>query len=107
MQTTQSKAAFVALSQFTVANGMEDEVVQAFKDRPHLVDSAAGFIRMEVMRPTDAPEQFWLMTWWTDESSYRVWHRGHTYHESHQQIPKGLKLVPRTAKITCLELVAN
>ena len=43
------------MSRFTVANGMEDEVRQAFRDRPHLVDDAPGFVRMEVLSPVDDP----------------------------------------------------
>ena len=43
----------VALSRFTIANGMDEEVRTAFRDRPHLVDAATGFLGMEVMSPTD------------------------------------------------------
>lgn len=86
---------FVALSRFVVANGMGDEVRAAFVARPHLVDDAAGFVRMEVLVPRDEPEEFWLMTWWTDEASFQLWHRGHTFKDAHKGIPKGLKLVRR------------
>ena len=47
------------------------------------------------------------MTWWEDEASYHDWHHGENYHNSHKMIPKGLKLVPRTAKITLLDLVSR
>jgi heme-degrading monooxygenase HmoA len=33
------------LSRFTVANGMEAEVREAFVNRPHLVAGAPGFVR--------------------------------------------------------------
>jgi heme-degrading monooxygenase HmoA len=82
----------VVLSKFVVANGMVAEVKEAFRRRPHLVDRAAGFVRMEVLSPRDRPEEIWLVTWWTDPDSYRTWHRGHSYRESHKGIPKGLKL---------------
>jgi heme-degrading monooxygenase HmoA len=54
--------AFVAMSRFTVANGMEDEVHQAFLARPHLVDSADGFRGMDVLRSRDDPREFTLPT---------------------------------------------
>lgn len=98
---------FVAISRFVVRNGMEDAVRTAFSDRPHLVDQAAGFIRMEVLRPLDAPEEFWLMTWWDDESSFDSWHHSHHYKESHAGVPKGLKLVPGEQRITRFEKVAD
>lgn len=101
------KEAFVALSKFVIANGMMEEVKEAFRNRPHLVDEAPGFVRMEVMVPQDSPEEIWLVTFWTDEQSYRTWHRGHLYHESHRGIPKGLKLVPGSAQIRLFEFVCS
>lgn len=98
---------FVAMSRFVVANGMEDAVRQAFVDRPRLVDGAPGFVRMSVLRPSGRPQEFWLMTYWTDEPSYRAWHASHAYHDSHRGIPKGLKLVPGATEITFLEQVAG
>lgn len=92
-------AAFVALSRFTVANGMEEEVKRAFHDRPHLVDDAPGFVRMEVLSPVDVPAEIWLLTWWSDEESFRAWHHSHLYRESHAGIPRGLKLVPGSTEI--------
>ena len=97
---------FVALSKFTVANGMTPQVKEAFANRPHLVDSAPGFLRMDVISPLDNPDEIWLITYWTDESSYRVWHRSHEYHASHKGIPKGLKLVPKSAQVRFFEFVA-
>jgi len=100
-------AGFVALSKFVIANGMMEEVKNAFRHRPHLVDDASGFVRMEVMVPFDNPDELWLVTYWADEESYRVWHRSHEYHESHKGIPKGLKLVPRSAEIRLFEFICS
>lgn len=98
---------FVALSRFTVANGMEEDVRQAFLARPHLVDDVSGFTRMEVLRPQGRPEEFWLMTWWQDETCYDTWHKSHAYHDSHSGIPKGLKLIPGATEIRRFEQVAR
>jgi heme-degrading monooxygenase HmoA len=98
---------FVALSKFTVGNGMTAEVKAAFKARPHLVDDADGFVRMDVVSPLDAPDELWLFTYWRDEPSYRTWHRSHMYHESHKGIPKGLKLAPHSTSLRYFEHVAD
>lgn len=95
----RSSAPFVALSCFAVANGMEAEVRQAFRARPHSVDGVAGFLRMEVMQPAEDASEFWLMTFWTDEESFRAWHRSHRYADAHAGIPKGLKLVRGRTRI--------
>ncbi|HEX6898110.1 MAG TPA: antibiotic biosynthesis monooxygenase [Thermoanaerobaculia bacterium] len=98
---------FVAMSRFTVANGMEDEVRQAFRDRPHLVDDAPGFVRMEVLSPVDDPREIWLLTYWSDEASFQAWHGGHLHHEAHKGIPKGLKLVPKSTVIRYFDHVCS
>lgn len=98
---------FVALSRFTVANGMEEEVKLAFRNRPHLVDGSPGFLRMEVLSPVDVPAEIWLLTWWSDEESFRTWHHSHLYRESHAGIPKGLKLVPGSTEIRSFRQVCS
>jgi heme-degrading monooxygenase HmoA len=98
---------FVAMSRFVVANGMEESVRRAFADRPHLVDRAEGFIRMNVLRPVECPAEFWLLTYWASEADYKRWHRSHSYHDSHAGIPAGLKLVPDTTQIHFLEQIAE
>jgi heme-degrading monooxygenase HmoA len=100
-------AAFVALSKFTVANGMTEQVKRAFLERPHLVERAPGFMRMEVISPLDEPDEIWLLTYWADEGSYKEWHRSHLYRDSHQAIPKGLKLVPKSAEVRFFEHVCS
>jgi heme-degrading monooxygenase HmoA len=90
---------FVALSRFTIRNGMAEEVRNAFSARPHLVDEAHGFLGMQVMSPVENPAEIWLVTRWTNEQSYRTCHKSHSYHESHNGIPKGLKLGPKSTEI--------
>lgn len=98
---------FVALSRFVIRNDMAQQVREAFQARPHLVDAAQGFLGMVVMSPLENPSEIWLVTHWTDQQSYRTWHGSHEYHESHQGIPKGLKLVPRSAEIRFFEAFAE
>jgi heme oxygenase (mycobilin-producing) len=98
---------FVALSRFAVANGMSVEVKTAFQKRPHLVDHAPGYVRMDVISPKDMPNEFWLITYWESEEAFRIWHHSHTYHESHKGIPKGLKLIPSSTEIRHFEHIAS
>jgi heme-degrading monooxygenase HmoA len=102
-----TSSGFVALSKFVIANDMTASVKAAFRRRPHLVDEAAGYLRMEVLSPSERPEEIWLVTFWTDEASFRAWHHGHLYHESHLGIPKGLKLVPGESEVRTFEHVAS
>ena len=56
-EPSSSEAGFVALSKFVVANHLTPEVKRAFVARPHLVDSAPGFLRMEVLSPKERPKE--------------------------------------------------
>ena len=98
---------FLFVSSFTVANALDDATRNAFLERPHLVDDAAGFIRMEVANPCDDAKEFWLLTWWQDEASFNSWHRSHIHHASHAGIPKGLKLVPARTKMMRFDVFAT
>ena len=100
-------AGFVALSKFTIANDMKKEVKEAFLARPHLVDEAPGFLRMEVLSPHHNPQEIWLMTYWTDQESFKTWHHSHHYHQSHKGIPKGLKLDPSATQIRAFRYVSS
>ena len=98
---------YVSISKFRVRNGMEDDVAGASRARPHLVDDAPGFVRMEVLSPAEDAAEFWLVTYWTDEESFRAWHRGHAFRESHAHIPKGLKLDPAATELRGFRCVAS
>jgi heme-degrading monooxygenase HmoA len=98
---------FIALSQFTVANGMTAQVKEAFANRPHLVEEAPGFLRLEVISPLDDRDEIWLLTYWRDEASFKAWHHSHLYHDSHKGIPRGLKLVPRSVRLRFFEHVSS
>jgi heme-degrading monooxygenase HmoA len=98
---------FVALSRFAIANDMADEVRDAFRQRPHLVDEANGFLDMHVMSPLDAQAEIWLVRRWRDERSCRKWHRGHNYHKAHKGIPRGPKLLPGSASVKLFETFAD
>ncbi len=99
----------VVLSKFTVANGpdMTGAVKNAFANRPHLVDAAPGFIRLDVLSPIDSPAEIWLLTCWADEPSFRNWYKTHQYQAAHVEIPTGLKLVPKSTELKLFEHIAS
>lgn len=98
---------FIARSCFVVANGMEHQVAEAFRRRPHAVDAAPGFVRMEVTCPVDRPEEFSLTTYWSDEQSFRAWYKSHNLRASHALMPRGLKLVRGATELRLFTLVAE
>src|SRR5271167_3000394 len=80
------------ISRFRVRNGLEDQVRQAFLERPRLVEHEIGFRGLEVLTDSTDPSIFLLVTRWTSEAAYRAWHASDMHHLSHALIPQGLKL---------------
>ena len=98
---------YVSISRFRVRNGMEGDVASAFRERPHRVDDAPGFLRMDVLSPSEDASEFWLVTYWSDEASFRTWHHGHEFRASHEGIPKGLKLDAAATELRGFRYVAS
>lgn len=93
----------LAVSRFRVVNSKEEEVVQAFLDRPRLVDSWPGFLGMETFTDTNDAAVFYLVTRWTDAQSFRQWHASPAHRESHRWMPRGLRLDPAYTKVIELD----
>jgi heme-degrading monooxygenase HmoA len=97
----------LALSRFKVANGMEESVAQAFRDRPRLVEGAEGFLSLEVFTDRSDASIFYLSTRWTSEAAFRQWHSSEAHHASHRGIPKGLKLDPAFTQLVVMDCVCQ
>jgi len=90
-----------------VFNGLQQEVRQAFLDRPRLVEKAAGFRGLSVLTDASDPAIFLLITKWTDVESFGTWHRSEAHHQSHTGIPFGLKLDASFTSLTIGNSIAN
>lgn len=97
---------FVAMSRFRVRRGQEDMVRESFTNRPMRVDDQPGFIRMEVLSPTEQTNEFWLITMWSDRESFETWH-AHHLKEAHSAMPRGLKVEKGSRDLQYLELVTE
>lgn len=98
---------YVAISRFRVKNDMQADVADAFRGRPRLVENADGFVRMDVLSPANDDAEFWLVTYWRDEASFQSWHASHVYRQSHEYIPKGLKLDPAATELRGFRYIAS
>ncbi|WP_207433642.1 antibiotic biosynthesis monooxygenase family protein [Sabulibacter ruber] len=98
---------FISISTFTIANDTEESVKEAFRNRPHMVDDAPGFLKLEVLSPQDNPKEIWLKTYWQDEESFKTWYKSHQYHDAHKGIPKETKLVPGSVRVRYFSLVGE
>jgi heme-degrading monooxygenase HmoA len=90
------------ISRFRVADQKTAEVEQAFHERPHLVEKAAGFRGLEILQDSSDSNIFYLYTKWDSLPCYRAWHSSAAHRESHALIPKDLKLDPSYTKVEIL-----
>ena len=98
-------AMIVAMSRFRVLNHRERDVRQAFLDRPRLVDGQAGFLGLAVFQDQADCAILYLVTRWSDVSSFRTWHSSQAHKDSHESMPKGLKLDSAFTELRILERV--
>ena len=92
----------VAISRFTVKNGMEAQVRAAFEQRPRAVESTPSFLGLEVFQEG---ARFVLLTRWVDEPSFRAWHASAAHHDAHAFLPPGLKLDPAQTELIVAERI--
>jgi heme-degrading monooxygenase HmoA len=105
----RSSLLIAVLSKFTVAGDQDmiDAVKEAYVNRPHLVENAPGFVRLDVIRQVDNPAAFWLLTYWESEEAFRQWYQTHQYHSAHAAIPDKLKLVPHSTELQIFEYIGS
>lgn len=82
---------------------MEQAVAEAFSNRPGLVDAWPGFLGLETFTDTNDPAVFYLATRWTHRAAFHEWHHSAAHRESHQGMPKGLRLDPSETQLVELE----
>ena len=97
----------VALSRFRVQNGLEQEVSDAFVERPRRMEGVAGFLGLEVFREAGDPQAFVLFTRWASRAEFDAWHASPEHHASHALMPPGLKLDPAGTELVVAERIAG
>ena len=61
------------INRLAVPEGKREELEKRFAQRKHSVDQAPGFEGFELLRPAGETEQYFVVTRWTDDESFRAW----------------------------------
>jgi Uncharacterized enzyme involved in biosynthesis of extracellular polysaccharides len=92
---------FVVTNRVPVAKGYEAEFEARFKNRAHLIEESAGFIKLEILRPVtrrfdhetgewkESEEQgvHLVMTYWESEHYFWDWTRSDSFRKAHSNRP--------------------
>lgn len=82
---------YVSMSRLRVAPGQSDALVAAFRHRAHLVDSARGFVDLQIWRSDRDPEEVLMVSRWRDRAAFTAYMRSAAHRVSHDRIDPSLK----------------
>ena len=81
---------YVSLSRLRVGAERVEELVDAFRNRAHLVDEVDGFVELEVWRSDREPGELIMVSRWRDRDCFRNYMRSPAHAVSHGRIPPEL-----------------
>lgn len=82
---------YVSMSRLRVARERADDLVAAFRRRAHLVDTADGFLDLQVWQSDRDPEEVLMVSRWRDRDSFRTYMRSEAHQISHARIDPALE----------------
>lgn len=62
---------------------------EAMRSRTGLVEGEPGFGGLQVWRPLRSRDPYRMVTWWTDEESFRDYMQSDAHRASHDRMPRG------------------
>ena len=74
----------IKINAITVPPDAGDELARRFAARAGAVDGAEGFEGFELLRPTDARNQWLVITRWRDEASFQGWVSSPAFAHGHE-----------------------
>jgi len=80
---------FVTVSGIAVPPAGAAALEQAMTDRLRRADCEPGFARLQVWRPVRNGDPYRMVTWWSDEGSFREYMRSEAHAASHARTPGG------------------
>ena len=84
----------VITSRLRVVGGDADALADSYRNRARLADALPGCLGVEILRHIDRPEEFMVVTRWTDEDAYAAYRAHPAFRQAHQAIAQlpGLRI---------------
>ncbi len=77
---------YVSVSRLKVERTKVPELIEAFRDRSGLVESAAGFIDLQVWLSDRDPGEVWMVSRWRDRTNFTAYMKSEAHARSHDRI---------------------
>lgn len=88
-------ATYVSVSRLEVEPTRVDDLVAAFRARLGAVDTAAGFLGLEVWRSEREPGRLMMVSHWRDRADFTAYMKSADHRTSHDRIPADLQAAIR------------
>lgn len=101
---------YVSVSRLRVAAERAPELVAAFRRRAHLVDTAEGFIDLQVWQSDREPTELMMVSRWRDRACFKAYMRSPAHRASHARVDPELDAAIRLERLEHLhtyEVVAE
>jgi heme oxygenase (mycobilin-producing) len=103
---TSPSGLFVVTSELRVRPDASQELVEAFRDRAHLVDARDEFDHLEVWRDQADAGRFMMTSWWASRAAFVDYMRSDDHRRSHARITHGPGR-PRPVQLCRFDIVAT
>jgi heme-degrading monooxygenase HmoA len=87
------------MSQLRVDPERADDLVAAFRDRARLVDSADGYIDLQVWQSDRDRSEIFMVSRWRDREAFKAYMKSGAHRASHSRIDAGLKAAVKLAAL--------
>ena len=101
---------YVSVSRLRVAADRAPELVAAFRRRAHLVDTAEGFVDLQVWQSDRDPTELTMVSRWRDRECFTAYMRSPAHRISHERIDPALQAAIKLERLEHLhtyEVVAE
>ena len=101
---------YVSLSRLRVPEDRAAELVAAFRRRAHLVDSADGFVDLQVWQSDRDSGELVMVSRWRDRDAFKAYMKSEAHRVSHERIAPDLDEAIRLERLEHLhtyEVVAE
>ncbi len=76
---------FVVMNRMIVPKDLREQFEVAFLTRAGAIDRRPGFVRLEILRPTDGDE-YVIMSHWNSAADFEGWTKSEEFAEGHRRV---------------------
>lgn len=104
------RPSYVSMSRLRVDPERSAELVEAFRNRMHLVDDVAGFFGLQVWRSDRDSGEVIMVSHWSDRAAFKRYMKSAEHAQSHERVAPDLRdsiKLERLEHLSTFDIVAE